>query len=56
MRFVYSGPNLDAVLDKLPTAQVIEDRGGGKYVISAEVFGPGAEMWLRSQGDWVEEV
>jgi hypothetical protein len=24
--------------------------------VQAEVFGKGAEMWLRTQGDWVEMV
>ena len=26
----------------------------GVYTISAEVFGDGIDMWLRSQGDFIE--
>lgn len=53
--FSYSGPSLDAVLDRLPTAQVLDERDG-IYTIQAEVFGKGIDMWLRSQGDWVEVI
>ena len=52
IRFRYTGPSLEAVLDRLPTAQVLSEDAGG-WLISAEVFGKGIEMWLRSQGDWV---
>ena len=55
IRFRYTGPSLEAVLDRLPTAQVIKTEENG-WLISAEVFGKGIEMWLRSQGDWVERV
>ena len=50
VRFVYTGPSLEAVLDRLPTARVLEEKGGA-YTIEVEVFGDGIEMWLRSQGD-----
>ena len=52
IRFQYSGPDVDAVLDRLPTA-VILDEQDGVYTISAEVFGKGIDMWLRSQGDYI---
>ena len=52
VHFTYTGPSIDAVLDRLPTAR-IESEENGKYRISAEVFGDGIDMWLRSQGDWV---
>lgn len=55
IRFYYSGPSLEAVLDRLPTAKVISEDDKG-WVVSAEVFGKGAEMWLRSQGDYVELI
>ena len=44
-----------AVLDKLPTARIIE-RDGGKYIIEAEVYGDGIKMWLLSQGNWVKVI
>lgn len=59
--FKYTGYSIEAVLDRLPTAKVLEERplNDGKrteYVISAEVFGDGIDMWLRSQGDKIEIV
>lgn len=53
--FKYSGINVDAVLDRLPTARILAEEDG-VYTISAEVFGKEIEMWLRSQGDAVEVV
>lgn len=55
IKFLYKGKNVDSVLDRLPTAKIIEHRSDGK-VISAEVFGDGVDMWLRSQGDNVEII
>ena len=52
IKFRYTGPSLEAVLDRLPTAKVISEDADG-WTISAEVFGKGIEMWLRSQGDYV---
>lgn len=49
VKFKYSGPDVDAVLDRLPTAQIV-DEDDGVFIISAEVFGKGIEMWLNSQG------
>ena len=56
IRFEFSGPSLQAVLDKLPTAIVIERMRGGKYLIEAEVYGSGIRMWLLSQGSWVKVI
>lgn len=53
IRFEFSGPSVQAVLDKLPTAKIIE-RSGGKYTLEAEVYGDGIKMWLLSQGSWVK--
>ena len=50
IRFKYSGLEVDAVLDRLPTAKVLSEEDG-VYTVSAEVFGKGIDMWLRSQGD-----
>lgn len=55
IKFLYKGKNVDSVLDRLPTAKIIEHRSDGK-VISAKVFGDGVDMWLRSQGDNVEII
>lgn len=55
IRFEFTGPSVQAALDKLPTANIIE-RSGGKYLIEAEVYGDGIKMWLLSQGPWVKVV
>ncbi len=53
--FVYKGSDINAVLDRLPTAQAAQ-REDGSYLVTAEVFGEkGLNMWLRGQGDAVEE-
>lgn len=53
LKFWYSGPSLEAILDRIPTAKVIrqEDR---RWLLSAEVSGNGAEIWLRGQGNNIE--
>ena len=56
IRFEFSGPSVQAVLDKLPTARVIERLGDKKYLIEAETYGDGIKMWLLSQGAWVKVV
>lgn len=53
IKFLYKGGNPEAVLDRLPTAKIIEKNNDG-YVITAEVFGKGVDMWMRSQGDMVK--
>ena len=53
VRFKYNGPSVDAVLDRLPTAEIIAHDQTG-WTIHAEVFGSGINMWLRSQGEYVK--
>lgn len=55
VKFKYTGTDLDSVLDRLPTAQVLDKVDDG-YIISAEVFGKGINMWLKSQGDNVKII
>lgn len=45
--------DIDAVLDRFPTAKVL-DETDGVYTVSAETFSEGIKMWLRSQGEMVE--
>lgn len=47
--FEYSGQSIEAVLDRLPTAEILSC-DNDKYVVRAEVFGDGIEIWIRSQG------
>lgn len=55
VEFEYCGIDINAILDRLPTAKVVSENGG-VYEVYAEVFGDGIEMWLRSQGDNVKNV
>lgn len=55
VRFRYVGPSVEAVLDRLPTAKVTSNDQDG-WILEAEVFGAGIEMWLRSQGDYIYPV
>lgn len=55
VQFRYTGPDVDAILDRLPTAKILDEEDGA-YIISAEVFGTGINMWLRSQGPYVELI
>lgn len=53
VKFRYSGPSIEAVLDRLPTARILSQDANG-WTVEAEAFGKGIEMWLRSQGDFIE--
>lgn len=55
VKFKYSGTDIDAVLDRLPTAKIL-DENEGVYTVSAETFGKGIDMWLRSQGNNVDVI
>lgn len=47
--FEYYGSSLEAILDRLPTAEIIK-QDDEKKVIKAEVLGDGIKMWILSQG------
>ncbi len=54
IRFEFSGLSLQAILDRLPTAKVVE-KNGNVSVVEAEVnYGRGIIMYLLSQGSWVK--
>ena len=55
IRFRYTGPSLEAVLDRLPTAKVLAEDDDG-WDVESEVFGSGVEMWMRSQGEYAKEI
>ena len=55
VKFTYSGPSVEAVLDRLPTAKILEEKDG-VYTIVAEAYGIGIDMWLGSQGDRVKVI
>lgn len=53
VKFEFYGDSVEAVLDRLPTAKVVEKNEKG-VVIEAEVYGKGIVMWLLSQGELVK--
>lgn len=53
LQFRYTGENVEAILDRLPTAKIVSEKEGGS-IIEAEVYGKGVLMWLLSQGKMVE--
>lgn len=55
IKFRYTGPSIEAVLDRLPTARIVEEDENG-WTVEAEVFGKGIEMWVRSQGEQIRDV
>lgn len=53
--FQHQGGSIEAVLDRLPNAQVIKEEEG-IYTIKAKTFGRGINIWLLSQGEQVEVI
>lgn len=53
LQFRYTGENVEAILDRLPTAKIVSEKEEGS-IIEAEVYGKGILMWLLSQGKMVE--
>lgn len=53
IQFKYIGNNVEAILDRLPTARIISENEDGE-IVEAEVYGKGILMWLLSQGRIVE--
>ena len=53
IKLKYYGKNPEAILDRLPTARVVEEYDN-ETIIEAEVYGNGIVMWLLSQTDMVE--
>ena len=53
VKFKYTGYSIEAIEDKLPTARITKE-DDGSYLVEVKVYGEGIDMWLRSQGNWVE--
>ena len=53
IQFRYTGKNVEAILDRLPTAKILQEDEHA-YLLEAEVYGKGILMWLLSQGSTVE--
>lgn len=47
--FIYNGSDINAVLDRLPTAEA-KQQADGSYLVTVEVYGDkGLNMWLKGQ-------
>ena len=55
IRFEYTGTSVQAILDKIPTAKVI-NKMGNTAIIEAETYGIGVNMFLLSQGSKVKAL
>lgn len=53
IQFEFSGPSVQAIYDRIPTAKLIDIKDGA-HVIEADVYGDGIKMFLLSQGAWVK--
>lgn len=53
VKFKYLGESIEAVLDRLPTAKILSEEDGF-YIVEAEVFGKGIDIWFRGQGELIE--
>ena len=53
VKFLYKGLSIEAVLDRFPTAEILSHDESG-YVVQAEVYGDGVDIWLRGQGKLIE--
>jgi hypothetical protein len=51
-RFKYTGMSPESVLDRLPTAKIIDHQPDG-WIIEAETFGDEIDMWLKSREKWI---
>ena len=54
VRFKFCGNDVEPILDRLPTAKIIDKDDEG-YIITAEVFGEGIYMWVRRQGELIKD-
>lgn len=55
IKFYCKNTALEAALDRLPTAEVLEI-GETSSLVRVEVYGTGINMWFKSQGDAIEVV
>ncbi len=55
IKFIFRGESIESIRDRFPNAE-IKEKGNGEYLVTASLYGRGAHMWLRAQGDRVELV
>ncbi len=55
IKFLYKGLSIESVLDRFPTAEILNHDDIG-WLVKVEVYGDGVDIWLRGQGDLIEIV
>ena len=55
IKFKYKGLSIESILDRFPTAEIIGHDETG-WLVRAEVYGDGVDIWLRGQGDLIELI
>ena len=55
IKFIYKGTSIEALLDKILTAKVLE-ANKDTYLISAQVFGNGIDRWMFGQEGIIEVI
>lgn len=55
VHLIYRGNHREAILDRLPTAEILKEENGETH-IRAEVYGWGIRMWILSQGASLEVI
>lgn len=53
IEFEFFGASIEAVLDRLPTAKIIEKIDKG-YKVRAEIYGEGVKRWILSQKEFLK--
>lgn len=53
IRFLYTGPSLQAILDRFPTAEIVSQKEGGTELAAMVEYSRGTIMELLSQGSWI---
>ena len=53
IRFVYTGPSIEAILDKFPTAKIVRRDEEGVELTASVEYSRGTIMELLSQGSWI---
>lgn len=53
IEFEFFGDSIEAILDRLPTAKVIEKIDNG-YKVRAEIYGEGVKRWILSQKEFLK--
>lgn len=54
IRFRYTGPSLEAILDKFPTAEILRTDQNGTELTAIVEYSRGTLMELLSQGSWIQ--